>query len=86
MFYHFTHDYAGLGLIGTLLLTIPINEIGATMPILSGILMVFGQGIRWYRDDKRKQRRHDIFCDIAQKMSDGKLPFDKEFLEKLNED
>ncbi len=83
---HFTGDYAGLGLLATLILTIPVQEIGIVVPIISGVLMLFGQGVRWYRDDQRKQKRHDLFLRIAEKMSDGTIPLDKEFLEKLDED
>lgn len=83
---HFTGDYAGLGLIATLILTIPVQEIGIVVPVISGVLMLFGQGVRWYRDDQRKQKRHDLFLRIAEKMSDGTIPLDKEFLGKLDED
>ena len=83
---HFTGDYAGLGLIATLILTIPVQEIGIIIPVISGVLTLLGQGVRWYRDDQRKQKRHELFLRIAEKMADGTVPFDKEFLEKFDED
>ncbi len=85
-FHHFTGDYAGLGLIATLLLTIPVQEIGIVVPIISGVLVIVGQGVRWYRDDQRKQKRHELFLRIAERMADGTIPLDKEFLGKLDED
>lgn len=84
--HNFAGDYAGLGLIATLILTIPVQEIGMVVPIVSGFLVLIGQGFRWYRDDQRKQARHEMFLKIAEKMTDGSIPFDKSFLEKLDED
>jgi hypothetical protein len=84
--YHFTTDYAGLGIIGTVLLTIPIQEIGAGVPIVSGLIVLIGQGIKWYVDNKRKQERHKLFLDIANKMLSGELKFDKDFIERLDKD
>ena len=85
-FHHFTGDYAGLGLIATLILTIPVQEIGILLPAASGVLVLIGQGIRWYRDDQRKQKRHELFLKIADKMVSGEIAMDKDFLEKLDED
>lgn len=86
VFNHFASDLAGFGLIGTILLTIPVQEIGIIVPIISGVVMMFGQGVRWYRDDQRKQQRHHLFLDIASKMAEGKIPLDKEFLDRLDND
>lgn len=86
IFHIFTSDYAGYGLIGTILLTIPIQEIGIIVPTISGALVVIGQGVRWYRDDRRKQQRHELFLKIADRMAEGTIPLDKEFLDKLDDD
>jgi hypothetical protein len=84
--YHLTTDYPGFGILATIILTIPIQEIGATVPIISGALVLLGQGVKWYVDNKRKQERHKLFLDIGNKMLAGELKFDKEFLENLNKD
>lgn len=86
MLHHFFGDYAGFGLLATLILTIPVQEIGIVVPVISGVLVLFGQGVRWYRDDQRKQKRHELFERLAEKMINGDIPFNKDFLEKLDDD
>lgn len=85
-FHHLIVDYAGLGIMATIILTIPIGEIGAAASIISGTIVLIGQGIKWLADNKRKQERHRLFMDIGRKMMSGELKFDKEFLEKMDED
>lgn len=87
IFHQFVSDYAGAGIFATLLLTIPVTlqDLSVLVPIASAILVLFGQGVRWYRDDKRKQERHDLFVKIGEKMMAGEIPFNEKFMERLSD-
>ena len=87
IFHQFVSDYAGAGIFATLLLTIPVTlqDLSVLVPIASAILVLFGQGVRWYRDDKRKQERHDLFVRIGERMMAGEIPFNEKFMERLSD-
>ena len=84
--HQFVNEYAGPGIFATVLLTITMQDITLIVPIASGILVLIGQAVKWYRDDVRKQTRHDLFMAIGDKMMKGEIPYDGKFMEKLAED
>lgn len=90
MYHHFIHQflnqYAGPGIFGTVLLTITFQDITLAVPIVSAFLVLLGQGVVWLRTDRRRQQRHDLFMKIGEKMVDGSMAFDKDFMEKLDQD
>lgn len=85
---HYLHilldQYMLPGLSALIMLSL-FSDISQAVPIVSGLLLMGGQGVRWWRDEQRKQERHKIFIRLSEKMLTGELPYDAKVVERLSE-
>ena len=85
---HFLHialdQYMLPGLSALVMLSI-FSDITEAVPIVSGVLLMGGQGVRWWKDEKRKEERHELFIKLAEKMLSGEIPYDPKVVDRLSE-
>lgn len=81
----FLDDLAVPGWVSVIMLSV-ITELNAAVPIVSGILLLCGQGVRWYLEHKMKKERHGKAMLVLDKMLNDKIPINQEIVEKLLDD
>lgn len=82
---HIALDQYMLPGISALVMLSIFSDISEAVPIVSGVLLLCGQGVRWYRDDVRKEKRHRLYERLVEKMLNGEIPYDSKVIEKLSE-